>query len=117
MLEKTFEKKVKFFLKEKGCWYVKYWGGGNFTKSGVPDLLICANGYFLALEIKTNSSLTPLQVKTIEDIRRAGGVSFAVKPENFEQTKKLIEWHLTEENKALRQRRNDEIQLFKGQNF
>lgn len=39
--EKNFEEKVKKYLKENGCWFLKYWGGGGFTKSGIPDLLVC----------------------------------------------------------------------------
>lgn len=39
--EKNFENKVKKFLKENGCWILKYWGGAAFTRSGIPDLLVC----------------------------------------------------------------------------
>ena len=37
--EKNFENKVKKFLKDKGAWVLKYWGGAAYTKSGIPDLL------------------------------------------------------------------------------
>ena len=33
--EKLFENKIKNFLKEKGVWYVKFWGG-LYTRSGIP---------------------------------------------------------------------------------
>ncbi len=39
--EKNFENKVKAFLKDKGAWVLKYWGGAAYTKSGIPDLLVC----------------------------------------------------------------------------
>ena len=29
--EKNFENKVKKFLKDNGCWILKYWGGAAFT--------------------------------------------------------------------------------------
>ena len=32
--EKEFENQIKAFLKEQGCWYIKYWGGGGYTKAG-----------------------------------------------------------------------------------
>ena len=30
--EKNFENRVKRFLKDEGCYFIKYWGGGEFTK-------------------------------------------------------------------------------------
>ena len=44
--EKQFENKVKKYLAERNDWYLKYWGGGGFTKSGVPDLIVCDKGLF-----------------------------------------------------------------------
>ena len=40
--EKRFEDRVKSFLTEQGAWFLKYWGGGHYTKSGIPDLLVCS---------------------------------------------------------------------------
>ena len=50
--EKNFENKVKKFLKDKGAWVLKYWGGAAYTKSGIPDLLVCSDGCFLGIEVK-----------------------------------------------------------------
>lgn len=50
--EKQFENKVKKFLKEQGCWFIKYWGGSAYTKSGIPDLLVCCSGKFIGIEVK-----------------------------------------------------------------
>ena len=38
--EKNFENRVKKYLDEYGCWWLKYWGGAAYTKSGIPDLLV-----------------------------------------------------------------------------
>ena len=89
--EKQFENKVKAFLKEQGCWYIKYWGGGGFTKSGIPDLLICCNGRFVAVEVKASTGKpSDLQLKKIRDIRKAGGVAFVLYPDQFEEFKHMI---------------------------
>ena len=89
--EKQFENKVKAFLKEQGCWYIKYWGGGGFTKSGIPDLLICCNGRFVAVEVKASTGKpSDLQLKKIRDIRKAGGVAFTLYPDQFEEFKHMI---------------------------
>ena len=47
--EKNFENRIKFFLKSNNCYFIKYWGGGEFTKAGVPDILACCNGRFLGI--------------------------------------------------------------------
>ena len=51
MKEKDFEKKVKQFLKEKGCWVLKTWSNG-VQRQGIPDLLVCCNGFFVGVELK-----------------------------------------------------------------
>lgn len=43
--EKNFENRVKKYLDEYGCWWLKYWGGAAYTKSGIPDLLVSSDGY------------------------------------------------------------------------
>ena len=90
--EKTFENKVKKFLKEKGCWYVKYWGGGDYTRAGVPDLLCCINGRFVGLELKSDAGIvSDLQVYQIEKINDAGGLGIVLYPSKFDWFKRLVE--------------------------
>lgn len=50
--EKNFENRIKSFLKSNNCYFIKYWGGGEFTKAGVPDILACCNGRFLGIEVR-----------------------------------------------------------------
>ena len=89
--EKNFENKIKKFLESKGCYFVKHFGCA-FTKAGVPDLLCCVNGRFLAIEVKAeNGKVSDLQTYNIERIKEAGGVAVIVKPSDFESLKRLIE--------------------------
>ena len=89
--EKNFENKIKKFLKDQECYFIKYWGGGQFTKSGVPDLLICCNGYFVAVEVKAeNGKPSELQLWNIEQIKKAGGFATVLYPNQFEEFKKFI---------------------------
>lgn len=88
--EKTFENKVKSFLKSKNIWFVKFFANG-FTQKGVPDLLCCVGGRFLAVEIKREGGRpTPLQLYTIDKIKNAGGVAIVLYPQDFEAFKKLV---------------------------
>lgn len=90
--EKQFENKVKKFLKEKGCWFVKYWGGGEYTKAGIPDLLCCVNGNFVAIELKAeNGKTSELQDHQLSEINNAGGWGIVLKPSGFNWFKDLIE--------------------------
>jgi Holliday junction resolvase len=89
--EKLFENKVKAFLKSQGCWFVKYWGGGQFTKAGIPDLLVCCKGKFIALEIKAPTGKpSELQLYNIEAIKKAGGIAMVLYPKDFEKFKELV---------------------------
>lgn len=83
--EKKFENKIKTYLEENGHWYVKYWAGPGYTKSGVPDILSCINGKFYGIEVKApNGRPSLLQLITLRDIRAAGGVGVLLYPKDFE---------------------------------
>lgn len=88
--EKTFENKIKKYLDEKGCWYVKFFAN-RMTKVGVPDILACVNGYFVGIEVKAdNGKPSELQYWNRNKIREAGGISVIVYPNQFDDLKLLI---------------------------
>lgn len=88
--EKNFEQKIKRFLDEEGAWYVKYFANRN-TKSGIPDILACVNGYFVAIEVKAqNGHASALQIHHCTEIRIAGGFAFILYPSGFEEFKEFI---------------------------
>lgn len=88
--EKTFENKVKKFLNEQGAWYVKFFAN-SFTKTGVPDILACVNGYFVGIEVKAqNGKPSELQLHNIRKIRQAGGFAVILYPSAFEEFKQFI---------------------------
>lgn len=89
--EKQFENKIKKYLEEQGCWYVKYFAN-SFTKSGIPDILACINGYFVAIEVKaTKGKPSKLQLYNRDKIREAGGISIILYPDQFEEFEILID--------------------------
>lgn len=91
--EKNFENRVKKFLKEQGCYFIKYWGGAAYTKSGVPDLLVCCNGHFVGIEVKAEKGKpSELQIYNLREIDKAGGYGVLLYPEDFEQFKVFIEY-------------------------
>lgn len=89
--EKNFENRVKAFLKEQDCYVIKYWGGGAFTKSGVPDLLVCCNGYFVGVELKApNGKPSSLQIHNLGEIAAAGGFPVLLYPNKYEEFQHFI---------------------------
>lgn len=54
--------------------------GGPFGKNGTPDDLLCWNGVFIAIEIKSDvGDLTALQKMQLSLIAKAGGVAAVVR--------------------------------------
>lgn len=89
--EKNLENRIKQFLKDEGCYFIKYWGGGGFTKAGVPDLLICCNGHFIAAELKADKGKpSELQIVALTKIQKAGGIGVLVFPEDEITFRQLI---------------------------
>lgn len=88
--EKQFERKVKSFLKEQGCWTLKTWSNG-VQRSGIPDLLVCCNGHFVGVELKApNGRPSELQLYNMKEINEAGGYAILLYPDKFQQFKKFI---------------------------
>ena len=82
---------MKTFLKGKGFWFLKYWGGAAYTKSGIPDLLVCMRGRFLGLEIKApRGEPSELQLYHLENIRKAGGRGILLYPKDFDNFKEFV---------------------------
>lgn len=67
--------------------------GGQFGESGVSDLLLCYQGIFIALEVKSQANgknkPTALQAKFLRRIQDAGGLVAVVDESNVGG---LVEW-------------------------
>ena len=58
------------------CWKEH---GGMYGTAGIPDIIACIGGRFVAFEVKTpTGKLTKLQEITIQKIRNAKGQAFKV---------------------------------------
>ena len=89
--EKNLENKIKTYLKSKGVWYIKIWGS-MFTRSGIPDILCCINGKFVAIEVKSSiGKMSKLQEYEVEKVQKSKGLFYCVRPQNFNEFKKEVE--------------------------
>lgn len=90
MKEKDFEKKVKQFLADQGCWVLKTWSNG-VQREGIPDLLVCCAGLFVGVELKAEKGKpSALQIWNIEQIRASGGIALVLYPDQFDEFKHII---------------------------
>lgn len=89
--EKEFENQIKKFLNSlPKCWFYKNWSG-PYSKSGIPDIIACVNGHFVALEVKAkNGRASELQKRNIRLIEQCGGYSRIVYPKDFEKLKEEL---------------------------
>lgn len=88
--EKRVKDKVVGILKAEGAYYF-FPATHGYGRSGVPDIVACVNGHFLAIECKAGKNKpTALQVREIENIRHAGGVAVVVNEENWDMLTELV---------------------------
>jgi Holliday junction resolvase len=88
--EKRVKTKVESVLKSEGAYYF-FPATHGYGRSGVPDIIACVNGHFLAIECKAGGNKpTALQVREIENIRSAGGVAVVANEENWEMVRPLV---------------------------
>lgn len=82
--------KVVDVLKAEGAYYF-FPATHGYGRSGVPDIVACVNGYFLAIECKAGTNKpTALQVRELQQIRHANGVAVVANEQNWEMVRPLI---------------------------
>jgi Holliday junction resolvase len=83
--------KVRKVLEELGAYYVMPVTGG-FGRQGAPDFLVCLHGKFIGIECKAGKNKpTPLQVKNLEQIEKAGGEAFVLNEDGVEQLREVLD--------------------------
>ena len=90
MKEKTITNQILKYLKsEPECFAFKE-HGGMYSTAGIPDIICCYRGKFVAFEVKTlTGKLSKLQEITIKRINEAGGM--AIKVTSLQEVKNVLE--------------------------
>lgn len=91
----TPEKKVKDkcvkLLKAYDAYYF-FPATHGYGRSGVPDIICCIAGKFLAIECKAGDNKpTALQEKEMADIRKRGGLAIVINESNLTMLGQLLE--------------------------
>ena len=77
MSEAKFNKKVQDLIKSKGGYVIKTIAT---NRSGVPDILACIDGKFIAIEGKTATGVvSKLQESHLKQIIAAGGIAIVAR--------------------------------------
>jgi Holliday junction resolvase len=83
---------VRKVLVEEDVYYFSPAANG-FGRAGIPDIICCVQGFFLAIEIKAGKGkTTPLQNREIEAINSHGGQAMVVNEKNINEVKENIAW-------------------------
>lgn len=70
--------KVVAILKEHGAYYF-FPATGGYGRSGVPDIVCCFHGRFIAFECKAGkNTVTALQRREMAAIEAVGGITYVI---------------------------------------
>lgn len=73
------------------CWYFMP-RGSTFGVCGVPDLIVCYKGKFLAIECKAGrNKVSPMQVMQMARIEQAGGDVLVIYKTNISDVENFLE--------------------------
>ena len=89
MLEKEIQKRILKYLRTlpKSVWFKI--PAGPWSAAGIPDIIGCYHGQFVAFEVKSQTGrLTKLQKYTMNKIYEAGGTAEIVR--SVKETKEVI---------------------------
>jgi hypothetical protein len=82
--------KITKLLKSHNVYYFFPVTGG-YGVSGIPDIVCCHNGRFIAIECKAGKNkTTALQDRQLEMIRQSGGIALVINEENIHEVENII---------------------------
>ena len=98
--EAKVKSKVVALLKTYGAYYF-FPATHGFGRSGVPDVVACLLGRFVAVECKAGkNTTTPLQDREIAAIKAAEGEALVINENNLAQLENILEKIKNEEGTA-----------------
>ncbi len=100
--ESKVKEQIKKLLKSYGHRVYFFMPAMNgYGKSGVADIVICANGVFISVEVKSDAKKNPptaLQWKNYNEVDAAGGVAMIIDQNNLSLLTQAIDAALERQN-------------------
>jgi Holliday junction resolvase len=89
--EQDIQAEIMNYIRSRGGIAIKQNEIGIYSEAGVPDIIVCYKGLFVAVETKRpKKKPTVIQQKYIDDINKNGGA--ATKLVSIEGAKKFLDW-------------------------
>jgi len=81
--ERKVKQEVVAVLKQHGAYYF-FPSANGLGRSGIPDIIVCFTGKFIAIECKAGKGqTTALQMRELKRIHNAGGIALVVREDNI----------------------------------
>jgi Holliday junction resolvase len=88
--ESKVKARVKALLDEYGAYHFPPNMGG-YGRSGIPDIIACCKGRFVAVECKAGGNKpTALQLRELDRIKAAGGIALVLNEDNMEVLRSVL---------------------------
>lgn len=88
--EKKVKDKVTAILRKHGAYYF-FPATYGMGRAGIPDIVVCFHGLFIAFECKAGKGkTTALQDRELAAIKQAGGISTVINETNIELVEKIL---------------------------
>lgn len=83
---------VRKLLDEQGIYYF-FPPANGYGRAGIPDVVGCFHGKFIAVECKAGKNkTTALQDRELARIAEAGGFAFVANEHNLDELKEKLAW-------------------------
>lgn len=84
------KKAVRLLLDRLGAYHFMPPANG-FGRAGIPDIIACIDGHFIAIECKAGKgTTTALQDRELNAILNAGGTTYIARESNLDELQQLL---------------------------
>ena len=106
--EGRFQRKVLKWFEKNKIYAIKYNASG-ISKAGVPDVVACIDGYFVAIELKKEKGVaSELQKYNVRQINKTG-IACVLRPSNFEKFISIVDNFIVDMSKNRYEKFKDKI--------
>ena len=89
--ESKVKRKVSDILRKYEAYFF-FPASNGFGRAGIPDIIACYRGQFIAIECKAGKNKpTALQVRELRAIEDAGGYALVINETNIEQVEAVLQ--------------------------
>ncbi len=88
--ESKVKKRVREMLDALGIYHFMPPANG-FGRAGIPDIIACMDGHFIAIECKAGKgTTTALQDRELDRIHNAGGTTYIARENNIDDLQQIL---------------------------